>query len=219
MSLVDIHSPTAEDQIMDPAIKHYVDSSLNVSEARNDGKLAEFRATMEGYTARAEERDAAAREREAILAANFRATMEAYTKLADERDAAAKERDAATKEREAILASDFRASMAAHIAWGKERDAAAKEEALLHAAENDRRIASFEAMVAGVKRAVIMTGIGATLSTVFGVAAFNAALIQNVQAAFESGRQASPAQIKMQADIDEIKRQLTELRAHQKPGA
>ena len=74
-------------------------------------------------------------------------------------------------------------------------------------------MAQFEETVASVKRAVVTTGIAATISTVFGVAAFNAAMMQNVLAALESGRQASPAQIKMQADIGEIKRQLAEERA------
>lgn len=123
-------------KLWNPAIKQYVDSSLAVSEARNDTKLAEFRAIIEAYTARAEERDLAAREREQIRHNDL-----------------------------------------------------------------DRRMQQFEIVVAGVKRAVITTGIAATLSTVFGVAAFNAALIQNVQAAFESGRQASPVQVKMQSDI------------------
>ena len=59
MSLVDIPSPDAEDEIMDPATKQYIDSSLAISEARSDAKLAEFRATVEAYTARAEERELA----------------------------------------------------------------------------------------------------------------------------------------------------------------
>lgn len=139
MSLVDIPLPTAEDQNMDPAFKQYVDSSLAVSEARQDAKLAEFRAIVEAYTARADERDAAAREREQIRHHDL-----------------------------------------------------------------ERRMQQFEIIVAGVKRAVITTGIAATLSTVFGVAAFNAALIQNVQQAFEAGRQASPAQITMQSEIRQI---------------
>lgn len=148
MSLVDIPSLTAEDQIMDPAIKQYVDSSLAVSEARNDAKLAEFRAIMEAYTARAEEREAAAREREQIRHSDL-----------------------------------------------------------------ERRMQQFEIIVAGVKRAVITTGIAATLSTVFGVAAFNAALIQNVQTAFESGRQASPVQVKMQSDMDRMQSDITRMQS------
>lgn len=155
MSLVDITPLPAEDEIMDPATRQYVDSGLALSEAHSDVKFAEFRATMEAYTARAEEREAAAREREA-----------------------------AARERDEIRHKDL-----------------------------GRRMAQFEQTVASVKRAVIATGIAATLTTVFGVAAFNAALMQNIFTAIELGRQATPAQVKMQADIDDMKRQLAELRA------
>lgn len=137
MSLVDITPPPDEDEIMDPATKQYVDSSVAAIEGRSDSKLAEFRATIEAYTARAEERENA-----------------------------------------------------------RQRD-----------------FERLEAAVGSLKRTVVTTAIAATLSTVFGVAAFNAALMQNVFAALELGQKASPAQVKMQADIDEIKRQLAEQRA------
>lgn len=123
--------------------------------------------------------------------AEFRAVMEAYSARAEEREAAAREREAAARERE--------------IAF-RERDE-------IRHRDLERHMAQFEATVASVKRAVITTGIAATLSTVLGVAAFNAALMRNIFAAVELGRQATPGQIKMQADIDEIKRQLAELRA------
>lgn len=154
MSLVDIQSLAAEDQVMDPALKQYVDSSLAVSEARHDAKLAEFRAIMEAYTARADEREAAAREREA-----------------------------AARDREELRARDV-----------------------------ERRMAAFEQAVTSVKRAVVATGIAATLSTVFGVAAFNAALLQNMQSAFEQGRQASPAQVEILLKLNQIEHQLAEKR-------
>lgn len=155
MSLVDTTPIPAEDEIMDPATKQYVDSSVAISAAHGDVKLAEFRATMESYTARAEEREAAAREREA----------------------------------------------------------AAREYARIQHEDLGRRMAQFEAAVISVKRTVIATGIAATLSTVFGVAAFNAALMQNVFAALEMGQRTNPVLIKMQGDVDEIKKQLAELRA------
>jgi hypothetical protein len=123
--------------------------------------------------------------------AEFRAVMETYSARAEEREAAAREREAAARERENAY---------------RERDD-------IRHRDLERRMAQFEATVASVKRAVITTGIAATLSTVLGVAAFNAALMQNIFAAVELGRQATPGQIKMQADIDEIKRQLAELRA------
>ena len=90
-----------------------------------------------------------------------------------------------------------------------EREAAARERAL----RVEKTIERIEAGMTSLKRTVITTAIAATLSTVFGVAAFNAALMQNIFTAIELGQKTSPAQIKMQADIEEIKRQLAELRA------
>lgn len=71
MSLVDFTPPPAEDETMDRATKQNVDSHLAVSAARHDAKLAEFRATVEAYTARAEEREIAAKERELARAKDF----------------------------------------------------------------------------------------------------------------------------------------------------
>lgn len=119
-----------------------------------------------------------------VKLAEFRTVMEAYAARAEERENGARERENAARERDDIRHRDL-----------------------------DRRMAQFEATVAGVKRAVITTGIAVTLTTVSGVAAFNAALMQNIFAALEQGQRTNPAQIKMQADIDEIKRQLAELRA------
>lgn len=59
MSLVDIpHLPT-EDKIMDPAIKDYVDTKLESSEARSATLVAEFRTLVTATLVRMEERDAA----------------------------------------------------------------------------------------------------------------------------------------------------------------
>lgn len=173
MSLVDITSPPAEDEIMDPATKQYVDLNAAIAEARSDVKLAEFRATMEAYTARAEEREAAARKR------------------AEEREAAAREREEAARR------------------LAEEREATTRER-VEHMLRTMDRI---ETGMASLKRTVITTAIAATLSTVFGVAAFNAALMQNIFAAIELGQKTSPPILKMQADIDEIKKQLAESRA------
>lgn len=85
MSLVDITPLPAEDEIMDPATKQYVDSSLMIAEGRSDAKFAEFRSTIEAYTARADEREAAARAREAIRAKAFEQRMDGYEVRADER--------------------------------------------------------------------------------------------------------------------------------------
>jgi len=147
---------------MDPATKHYIDTSAAIAEARSDAKFAEFRATMEAYTARADEREAAARKRE-----------EAARKLAEEREAAMRE----------LMRNIF------------------------------KTLDRIEAGMVSLKRTVITTAIAATLSTVFGVAAFNAALMQNIFAANELGQKTSPPTLKMQADIEEIKKQLAESRA------
>ena len=76
-----------------------------------------------------------------------------------------------------------------------------------------KTIDRIEAGIANLKRTVITTAIAATLSTVFGVAAFNAALMQNIFAAIELGQKTSPPILKMQADIEEIKKQLADSRA------
>jgi len=136
MSLVDITPLPAEDEIMDPAIKQYVDSSAAIAEAHSDLKLAEFRATMEAYAARADEREAAANRR------------------ADEREAAA----------------------------GARFD------------RIEKRLDQIEALIVSMKRFIV----GASLSTVLGVAAFNAALIQNYHSAFDSARYLSAAELDLQ---------------------
>jgi len=59
MSLVDIPSPAAEDQIMDPATKDFVESKLESSEARMSSSAAEFKTFVTAILARLEERDAA----------------------------------------------------------------------------------------------------------------------------------------------------------------
>ncbi|MGW8392793.1 hypothetical protein [Pseudoduganella sp. HUAS MS19] len=89
------------------------------------------------------------------------------------------------------------------------REAAARERELMRQKNFNR----LDGAIASLKGTVVTTGIIATLSTVFGVAAFNAALMRNVFAAIELGQKSSPAQVKMRADVDEIKRQLAEARA------
>lgn len=85
MSLVDTTPPPAEDETMDPATKQYVDSSLAVNKAQADTRLGEFRAAIEAYTARADEREAAAREREDIRAKAFEQRMDDFMALSHER--------------------------------------------------------------------------------------------------------------------------------------
>jgi len=165
MSLVDITPLPAEDEIMDPATKQYVDSSAAIAEAHSDLKLAEFRATMEAYTARADEREAAASRR------------------ADEREAAASQR---TEEREAAA----REREAAESQRAEEREAAS--EARFNRME--KRLDQIEALVSSMKRFIV----GASLSTALGVAAFDAALIQDFHSAFDSARYLSAVELDLQ---------------------
>jgi len=179
MSLVDITLTPAEDETMDPATKQYVDSSLAVNEAQADTKLGEFRAAIEAYTARADEREAAAREREAARAKEFDRRMAEHA----EREAiwakAFAEREASSREREDIRAKAFEQRMDDFMALSNERHNATL-------ARFDR----LEAAIAGMKKFVV----GASLSTVLGVGAIYAALIQNYHAAFDSARQLTTAE-------------------------
>ncbi|WP_028101257.1 hypothetical protein [Pseudoduganella violaceinigra] len=162
MSLVDITAPPAEDEVMDPATKQYVDSNLALAVAQSEARQADFRATMQAYTARAEEREASARER-----------------------------DTAAREREDIRANNFERLMAAYEAKADARHQAS--EARFDRME--KRLDQIEASIASLKKFIV----GASLSTVLGVAAFNAALIQNYHAAFDSARYLSAAEKDMMA--------------------
>lgn len=51
------------------------------------------------------------------------------------------------------------------------------------------RMDKLEAEMAGVKKTMILTGISTVLATVFGVAGLNAALLNNMTASFESGKE------------------------------
>lgn len=128
MSLVDITPLPAEDENMDPATKQYIDSGLALADARSDAKHAEFRTTVEAYTARADERHAASEARYAVSEARFD--------------------------------------------------------------RMEKRLDQIETSIAGLKKFIA----GASLSTVLGVAAFNAALIQNYHAAFDSARYLAAAE-------------------------
>ncbi len=179
MSLVDIPPLPAEDEIMDPATKQYVDSSLMIAEGRSDVKLAEFRSTIEAYTARADEREAAARAREALDAKAFVQHMSEIAARAAERDAAAREREAAIVEREAIRAKAFERRMDGYEARADERQRA-----------TEARLDRIEASIASLKKLVV----GASLSTVLGVGAIYVALVQNYHAAFDSARYLTAAE-------------------------
>jgi len=78
MSLVDITSPPAEDEIMDPAIKDYVDSKLDSSEARSAAAAAEFRAFVTSTLVRMEERDAARQRADEIQRAEIQKKLDEF---------------------------------------------------------------------------------------------------------------------------------------------
>jgi DNA repair exonuclease SbcCD ATPase subunit len=130
--------------------KHIEVSNLALAEAKSDTKLAEFRATIEAYTARADKREAAAREREA-----------------------------AARELEAIRAREFEKRMEVYAARTDERHKA-----------SEARIDRIESAITNLKKLVV----SASLSTVLGVGAINAALIQNYHAAFDSARHLTVAE-------------------------
>lgn len=201
MSLVDITPLPAEDEIMDPAIKQFVESSVTIAEARSDAKLAEFRAIMEAYTARAEEREAAARERvearevaarERAIASEtaWRESEKAARERAAASEAAWRESEKAAREREDARFEAFERRTDSYEARSDERLAAFE-------ARSDRiekRLDLIEASIVSMKRFIV----GASLSTVLGVAAFNAVLIQNYHSAFDSARYLSAAEQDLQ---------------------
>jgi len=67
----------------------------------------------------------------------------------------------------------------------------------------ERRLDNVEHAMIAMRKTVIITGISATLSTVFGVAAFNAALLSNMQNSFDSGRFFSAAQMEVMQRMKE----------------
>lgn len=67
-------------------------------------------------------------------------------------------------------------------------------------------------MIADLKKTVIITCISATLATVFGVAAFNAALLSNMRASFDSGTEAGQWRRDMQLQNEENRKMLAESR-------
>jgi ABC-type multidrug transport system fused ATPase/permease subunit len=152
--------------------KHIEVSNLALAEAKSDTKLAEFRATIEAYTARPLRACRHARELEAIRAREFEKRMENYAALAAERESAA-------SELEAIRSREFEKRMEAYAARADE-----------HHKASEARIDRIESAIASLKKLVV----SASLSTVLGVGAINAALIQNYHAAFDSARHLTVAE-------------------------
>jgi hypothetical protein len=66
--------------------------------------------------------------------------------------------------------------------------------------------------MASLKKTVIITCISATLATIFGVAAFNAALLSNMRASYDSGTEAGKWRRDMELHNEENRRMLSENR-------
>ncbi len=75
----------------------------------------------------------------------------------------------------------------------------------------------------GLKTTIIVTAISAVLAIVFGVAAFNATVLSNMVASFESGKNTSAAQAEVKRQTEEtaalLRRMREELDSRQKPDA
>lgn len=88
----------------------------------------------------------------------------------------------------------------------------------------DQRFAGVEenlketkAAVSSLKSTTIITAISAVLAIVFGVAAFNATVLSNMVASFESGKNTSAAQAQVQQQIRETQQLLEDVRRSAKP--
>ena len=75
----------------------------------------------------------------------------------------------------------------------------------------------------GLKTTIIVTAVSAVLAIVLGIAAFNATVLSNMVAAFESGKNTSAAQAEVKRQAEEtaalLRRMGDELDARKKPDA
>lgn len=78
-------------------------------------------------------------------------------------------------------------------------------------------------LVAGLKTTIIVTAVSAVLAIVLGVAAFNATVLSNMVASFESGKNISAAQAEVKRQTEEtaalLRRMREEFDSRQKPDA
>ena len=118
-------------------------------------------------------------------------------------------RDGAVESRAWASSQDNKAHLEAMEKWF----AASQAEFIRVNRSIERRMDNIEREMTSVKRTVVISCITATLSTVFGVAAFNAALLSNMQSAFESGRLVSAVQADIQRQVRETDSALETLRA------
>lgn len=84
-------------------------------------------------------------------------------------------------------------------------------------------ISEIRSAMTGLKTTIIVTAISAVLAIVFGVAAFNATVLSNMVASFESGKNTSAAQAEVKRQTEEtaalLRRMREELDSRQKPDA
>lgn len=73
--------------------------------------------------------------------------------------------------------------------------------------------------VGNLKTTTIVTAVGAVLTIVLGVAAFNATVLSNMVASFESGKNTSAAQAEVQQQVKETRQLLDDLRKSVPPPA
>lgn len=73
--------------------------------------------------------------------------------------------------------------------------------------------------IASLKTTTIVTSIGAVLTIVLGIAAFNATLLSNMVSSFESGKNTSTAQAEVKRQTEETATLLKQLQDQVKPAA
>jgi hypothetical protein len=66
--------------------------------------------------------------------------------------------------------------------------------------------------ISGLKTTIIVTAISAVFAIVFGVAAFNATVLSNMVASFESGKNTSAAQAEVKRQVEETAALLKKMR-------
>lgn len=75
------------------------------------------------------------------------------------------------------------------------------------------------AAISNLKTTTIITAVSAVLAIVFGVAAFNATVLSNMVASFESGKSTAAAQAEVKLQAKETQQLLDEIKKSVAPGA
>ena len=119
-------------------------------------------------------------------------------------------RDELVEWRAATIAAEIRAAVDQSIARSAahERVSEARDQAI------ERRFVSIEARLDRVEKGLISirsTIIVTGVSVIIGIAGLNAAILQNMQASFDSGRMVSASQAEVQRQVNETGTKLREL--------